>query len=29
MIAPDRDLPVRGGFYGALVRLKALRSRLR
>ena len=29
MIAPDRDLPVRAGFYGALVRVKALRSRLR
>lgn len=29
MIAPDRDLPVRSGFYGTLVRLKALRSRLR
>lgn len=29
MIAPDRDLPVRTGFYGALVRVKALRSRLR
>lgn len=29
MIAPDRDLPVRSGFYGALVRVKALRSRLR
>lgn len=28
-IAPDRDLPVRPGFYGALVRVKALRSRLR
>lgn len=28
-VAPDRDLPLQKGFYGALVRVKGLRERLR
>lgn len=28
-IAPDRDVPIKGAFYGALVKAKSLRSRLR